>query len=1010
MEKSQKKGERTLLAVHLAFVWGGLAWSFFALGGGLAPLSGADALVGGAGAGPTGPRAVLWIRAGRLAEEELDPEPGQTPLLLDLVAGGFTAADLRLGDLSAADRGDPSVLSLMVLGADARGRLAAGRIGAIAEVGTNEAVDGGAAPPQNGPGGAARPHRVLVSLIRRFREPPPEGPAERQSMDRIRAAVLGKPPPGNVAEEAKPGPRRGIVAAFQPDPAAERTAGEALKALKDGAALVIALEPVSGPERARSRDQSLGRFAAELRSLGAALLVLSVQSAEAAANGPPRSTLVMVGQGVRSGRILGAERSAQVVAPTVLDVLGVSAGVPALPWRDAEPQMRAGAPEKSVDDPAGDPLDLRIQAAIDEGRAHLLRHAPRIFTQPEPEYPMGKMALPLSALLRSGLASDHSVVNQALGQLAGMQPTEVYSVACYLMALDALAKAKDREGREARIERVVGTRARARAVAPDPAHRRRMEELVQWLLKARNRGQGTWHYRGPGGHDYSNTQFAVLGLEIALEHGISVPREVFGEIASQFAASQLREKEPYEFTVKLDPGKKRFLQKAVVETKTFRMPIGGWGYTERDRRAYASMTAAGASSLLVARRGLGGSLSPSAESALGSSLGWIVHHFDAYLKGGPSVSNNLYYELYSLEKVGDLGGILLLGLHDWYREGASLLVEGQDRDGGWGTDVNTSFALLFLTRATRPALRASPPPRIVTGTGPGAAQAGDQVYIASIDGYISASEFLEYLMAEGDPDLLKIAEDVVRNYPPARQGELVPHLLPLSKGRGGPVEAFARRALGDITGERGRKAEFYDEWRRAFDAIRALEMDVRPDGAKAAELLASAPGRLLRGRLVELAGRQLLVECVPPLIDAMGSTDASDRRRAGEILQRLTGERIAGVDGSPDEAARAAAAYRAFWLEHDERLLAGARIRRIVAELGRATPAPAGASRRGAEGRDSLVEPLVREGRAALPQLIEALEGPEFSAQLLVALERIAGVRLGLRPAPWREWWSAQPR
>ncbi len=44
----------------------------------------------------------------------------------------------------------------------------------------------------------------------------------------------------------------------------------------------------------------------------------------------------------------------------------------------------------------------------------------------------------------------------------------------------------------------------------------------------------------------------------------------------------------------------------------------------------------------------------------------------------------------------------LVGEHDWYREGAALLVTWQ-RKGAWANSVMTSsFALLFLKRATVP--------------------------------------------------------------------------------------------------------------------------------------------------------------------------------------------------------------------------------------------------------------------------------------------------------------------
>ena len=61
-----------------------------------------------------------------------------------------------------------------------------------------------------------------------------------------------------------------------------------------------------------------------------------------------------------------------------------------------------------------------------------------------------------------------------------------------------------------------------------------------------------------------------------------------------------------------------------------------------------------------------------------------------------------------------LAGRDLVGEHDWYLEGARLLVDSQNGDGHWRTGalgeniyeasdaIDTAWAILFLTRATRP--------------------------------------------------------------------------------------------------------------------------------------------------------------------------------------------------------------------------------------------------------------------------------------------------------------------
>ena len=48
-----------------------------------------------------------------------------------------------------------------------------------------------------------------------------------------------------------------------------------------------------------------------------------------------------------------------------------------------------------------------------------------------------------------------------------------------------------------------------------------------------------------------------------------------------------------------------------------------------------------------------------------------------------------------------LFGTETLGSHKWYPEGAEALLALQQADGGWGSDIDTCFAILFLTRATR---------------------------------------------------------------------------------------------------------------------------------------------------------------------------------------------------------------------------------------------------------------------------------------------------------------------
>lgn len=106
------------------------------------------------------------------------------------------------------------------------------------------------------------------------------------------------------------------------------------------------------------------------------------------------------------------------------------------------------------------------------------------------------------------------------------------------------------------------------------------------------------------------------------------------------------------------------------------------------------------------------------------ALAWLDQHFagdshpaldTAWPKERTSV--HLYYYLFSLERAAALSKRDRFGAHDWFEEGASLLLERQAAEGNWpaeemfksqrstpgGTDkegVSTSFAILFLKRLT----------------------------------------------------------------------------------------------------------------------------------------------------------------------------------------------------------------------------------------------------------------------------------------------------------------------
>ena len=282
-------------------------------------------------------------------------------------------------------------------------------------------------------------------------------------------------------------------------------------------------------------------------------------------------------------------------------------------------------------------------------------------------YEGGVTALCTLALLNAGVEPEDECVQKALHFLRKLPPALTYTTALQTMVLCAAEPDKDRV---------------------------LIRRNVQWLQEMQLRtgaGKGGWSYPRGGRPDNSNSQFALLGLYEA--HRIGVP----------------------------------------VSDKTWRMALeywhrwqnddGAWGYNHMSRQGSGSMTCAGISSVVIAssvlNRGdadfVGNRVKccvehkpdPSVEKA----VAWLEAHFAVHTN--PGNGNWLLYYLYGLERAGRMTNRRFIGQHDWYREGAEMLVSTQARfDGFWKglggfedePHVATSFALLFLAKGRRPIL------------------------------------------------------------------------------------------------------------------------------------------------------------------------------------------------------------------------------------------------------------------------------------------------------------------
>ncbi len=648
----------------------------------------------------------------------------------------------------------------------------------------------------------------------------------------------------------------------------------------------------------------------------------------------------------------------------------------------------------SADDDAG-PFQKRINAAIARGKDNLMGQLPGMTAKLPGGYPMGRLSLPLAAALKGGASTKDPVIVAAFDRLAKLQPSKTYGVSCYLFALDALARRQAKEGVQRRSRTYVGRK-------PHQAKgdvRKRMSQMVEWLVGARAEGMGYWNYgfcSAPGAqrHDFSNAQFAILGLQIGIEHGIPVPRKVFEEIAKIFVSTQTLieapEKIKISYGLRLEDLLSNRKTTSKAQSTTFTVKPGGWNYTAVKGGSKASMTAAGASSLLVARNGLGRAnfaLRQAVDKALVRSYAWINKNFASFIQAGGG--GHGLYTMYSLEKVGDLGEIEKFGDHNWYVEGATILLDKQQGDGGWaGGYVNTSFAVFFLTRATR--LKPYSAPKILTNS-PGAGGSADRdlVFVGRLNGFISAKEVLRILGDSRNANLVSVGEEVVRNYNQNFVGELAPILLNLWTGSSDKITRFAKTSLQQITGLSSSNRDDYTAWYGSFEKIHALETGSGANATTLSNLLKSTSSPTLKAKIIDVAHRNKLYQMAGDLVDELSLAKSHDYRlKVNGLLNLWSGRSISPP--SPKDSAgweKVSAAWTTWAASESTQLVAGRKLDGLLANLEKATPAQV----------PGIIRQIVALGDSAVPRLKRAVEKDEYSFHLIEALEQLTGKEIGLR-------------
>jgi hypothetical protein len=236
--------------------------------------------------------------------------------------------------------------------------------------------------------------------------------------------------------------------------------------------------------------------------------------------------------------------------------------------------------------------------------------------------------------------------------------------------------------------------ASGKDIAAAPAGRQKPKVLNKTAVEKRR--------NGPPTGDNSNSQYAALGLRACHDAGVQIPRETVLKPAKRWwQTSQL--------------GDAKGDKDNAVATGAGQMIAAprGWSYVQNDR-AYGSMTAGAIGAVCIYDYMLGEDWKK--DKVVAGGMGWLVKNFSVTENVGPCETGGqapnefLYYYLYALERVGMLYDTPFVGNHDWYLDGAQVILKAQKPDGSWAESGpatmrptwDTCFAILFLKRATRP--------------------------------------------------------------------------------------------------------------------------------------------------------------------------------------------------------------------------------------------------------------------------------------------------------------------
>ncbi|MDA1195565.1 MAG: hypothetical protein O2894_10330 [Planctomycetota bacterium] len=328
--------------------------------------------------------------------------------------------------------------------------------------------------------------------------------------------------------------------------------------------------------------------------------------------------------------------------------------------------------------------------------------------------PAGPTALALYALLKCKQPLKDPRIRNGFDWLHKnhKKPDSSYEVSAVLLAVCATADntKMSKSADKAKVKPKLDGRYRswATSLAKDLAD---MRTARGW----RYNHQGQKESAEAGGpEDLSSTQLALLALFAAERLGIKTPAKVWEDALSFSLEQQEADGPDVTYQDPVDPKQQR-----TAQARGFAYIKGRPEHDEGG--ATGGMTACGIANIEMCRYVLTDAGrkreqwnkrddAEKVQKSIFDGLAWLEKNWSPF-NNPAKRSMNIYhvYWLYALERAMDLLSLRLVGSHNWYNEMGQELLNRQNPDGHWktgsthepGDTLDTSFALLFLKRATK---------------------------------------------------------------------------------------------------------------------------------------------------------------------------------------------------------------------------------------------------------------------------------------------------------------------